>query len=50
MSVRLRDKLFPEGGKVRQALRKINRIIHGLKPSNVIKFLKSVKNEGWKNT
>lgn len=50
MSVRLRDKLFPEGGKVRQALRKINRIIHGLKPSNIIKFLKSVKNEGWKNT
>ena len=50
MSVRLRDKLFPEGGKVRQALRKINRLIHGLKPSNIIKFLKSIKNEGWKRT
>ena len=50
MSVRLRDKLFPEGGKVRQALRKINRIIHGLRPSNIIKFLKSIKNEGWKKT
>ena len=50
MSVRLRDKLFPEGGKVRKILRKINRIIHGLKPSTIIKFLKSIKNEGWKNT
>ena len=50
MSVRLRDKLFPEGGKVRQVLRKINRIIHGLRPSNIIKFLKSIKNEGWKKT
>lgn len=32
MSVRLRDKLFPEGGKIRSFLRKINRIVHGSKP------------------
>ncbi len=32
MSVRLRDKLFPEAGKTRKILRKINRIIHGSKP------------------
>lgn len=50
MSVRLRDKLFPEGGKVRQLLRKINRLIHGLKPSNIIKIIKSIKNEGLKKT
>lgn len=31
MSVRLRDKLFPEGGKVRNILRGINRIAHGKK-------------------
>ena len=31
MSVRLRDKLFPEGGKARNILRKINRILQGKK-------------------
>ncbi len=50
MSVRLRDKLFPEGGKVRQFLRKLNRIIHGLKPSNIKKFIWSLKNNGLKKT
>lgn len=50
MSIRLRDKVFPEGGKVRQVLRKINRIIHGLKPSNIKKFLNLLKNNGWKKT
>ena len=50
MSVRLRDKFFPEGGKVRQVLRKINRIIHGLKPSNIKKFFCLLKNNGWKKT
>ena len=32
MSIRLRDKLFPEGEKIRKVLRKINRFVHGLKP------------------
>ncbi len=50
MSVRLRDKLFPEGGKIRQILRKINRVIHAIKFSNAKKFLKSLKNNGWKQT
>lgn len=50
MNVRLRDKLFPEGGKIRQILRKINRAIHGLKPSNITKIIKSLKNDGWKKT
>ena len=50
MSVRLRDKLFPEGGKVRQILRKINRVIHGFKPSNLKKLFKSLKNNGLKGT
>ena len=31
MSVRFRDKFFPEGGKTRKILRKINRIVHGKK-------------------
>ena len=50
MSVRLRDRLFPETGKIRQILRKINRIVHGLKPSNIKKLLKSLKNNGIKGT
>lgn len=50
MSVRLRDKWFPEGGKIRQILRKINRVVHSLKPSNVVKFIKLVQTNGWKET
>ena len=50
MSVRLRDRLFPETGKIRQILRKINRVVHGLKPSNIKKLLKSLKNNGIKGT
>ncbi len=50
MSVRLRDKLFPEGGKTRQLLRKINTIVHNIKPSNLVKFIKSLKSNGWKKT
>ena len=34
MSVRLRDKIFPEGGKTRKILRKINRKLHGLGPDD----------------
>ena len=50
MSVRLRDRLFPEGGKVRIILRRINIAIHGLKPSNIKKFIISLKSKGWKQT
>ena len=50
MSVRLRDKLFPEGGKTRIILRRINLFIHGFSPKNIKKSIKSIKNNGWKKT
>lgn len=54
MSVRLRDKLFPEGGKIRTILRKINVIIHQITIQNGKKFWKLAKEKGipkaWKIT
>ncbi len=50
MSVRLRDKLFPEGGKIRQILRKINVIVHKIRPRNIKKFFQMLKEYGWKGT
>lgn len=48
MSVRLRDKLFPEGGKTRTRLRKINVIIHKMRGRNLKEFLKQIKEKGLK--
>ena len=48
MSMRLRDRLFPEGNKIRTILRKINVFLHALKPSNIKKILKTIKEKGFK--
>lgn len=48
MSMRLRDRLFPEVGRTRQILRKINRIVHMFKPSNLKEFFKNIKEKGIK--
>lgn len=50
MSVRLRDKIFPEGGKTRQVLRKINIVVHKIRLRNVKKLVLSLKNKGIKKT
>lgn len=36
MSVRLRDKIFPEGGKLRSWLRTLNRFVHSIFCKKVI--------------
>ena len=48
MSMRLRDRLFPEVGRTRQILRKINRFFHIFKPSNLKELLKNIKEKGIK--
>ena len=48
MSMRLRDRLFPEGNKMRTILRKINVFLHALRPSNIKKILKTIKEKGFK--
>ena len=40
MSTRLRDVFFPESGKIRPILRRINEIIHKLNPSNIKKIIR----------
>ncbi len=50
LSVRLRDKFLPEGGKLRQFFRKTNRIIHGIKFKNFIKIIKLLKTKKLKKT
>lgn len=48
---RLRDRLFPEGGKIRSWLRTINRFVHNiLKPSYIKEQIQSIKKNGWKAT
>lgn len=48
MSMRLRDRLFPEVGRTRQILRKINRILHIFKPSNLKELFRNIKEKGFK--
>ena len=48
---RLRDRLFPEGGKFRSQLRTLNRFFHSIiKPSYVKEQIQSIKKNGWKAT
>ncbi len=48
--MRVRDKLFPEGTKIRTILRSIAILIKRLNLSNIKKVLKSIKTNGFKNT
>ena len=51
MSVRLRDKLFPEGGKIRSWLRTINRFFKSIFNLNYLKEQKAkIKEKGWRVT
>ena len=45
---RLRDKLFPEGGKIRVILRFLNKIVKNFSITNIKKFLNLVKQKGIK--
>ena len=48
---RIRDVLFPEGGKIRSWLRTLNRFVHSIfSPKYVKEQIKSIKNVGWKAT
>ena len=48
---RLRDRLFPEGGKLRSWLRTLNRFFHSIiKPSYIKEQVQSIKKNGWKAT
>ena len=48
---RLRDRLFPEGGKIRSWLRTLNRFFHSIvKPSYIKEQVQSIKKNGWKAT
>ena len=48
---RLRDRLFPEGGKFRSWLRTLNRFFHSIiKPSYIKEQVQSIKKNGWKAT
>ncbi len=48
---RIRDKLFPEGGRLRSWLRTLNRFIHSIFSKTYIKEqIKSIKENGWKAT
>lgn len=45
---RLRDRLFPEGSKIRNILRFLNKIVKNLNISNIKKFIKLVSQKGLK--
>ena len=45
---RLRDRFFPEGGKIRNILRFFNKIVKNLNMTNIKKFLRMVKQKGVK--
>lgn len=47
---RIRDVLFPEGGKIRNFLRAINRGIRQINLRNLKKLIKTIKQDGWKAT
>ena len=44
---RIRDILFPEGSKLRNFLRLLNKIVKNLSIQNVKKFFKLVKQKGF---
>ena len=46
--MRIRDKLFPEGGKIRKFLRVCNKILKSLRISNIKKMIQLIKEEGFK--
>lgn len=48
--MRIRDILFPEGGKIRAILRNMNQFIKTFRFRDVIKTFSSIKNEGIKAT
>ena len=48
--MRIRDKLFPEGTKIRQILRKIAICMKMFAPRNWVKAFKSIKKDGIKVT
>ncbi len=48
--MRIRDKLFPEGTKIRKVLRAIATILKGLHPENIKKIGKMLKKQGLKET
>lgn len=48
--MRIRDRLFPEGSKVRKVLRAIALSIKGVHPKNLRKVYKAVKEQGFRKT
>ena len=48
--MRIRDKLFPEGSKMRNILRKLNKIFKNLRFRNIKKIISSIKQNGLKQT
>lgn len=48
--MRVRDRLFPEGSKIRKILRILNKIVKSINISNFKKILKLIKEDGLKNT
>lgn len=48
--IRIRDRLFPEGGKIRSYLRILNRFVHSIFSKKYLKELKKdIKKNGWRN-
>ena len=48
---RIRDTLFPEGGKIRSWLRTLNRFVHSIfSPKYIKEQIQSIKKVGWKAT
>ena len=48
---RIRDILFPEGGKIRSWLRTLNRFVHSIfSPKYIKEQIQSIKKVGWKAT
>ena len=51
MRIRLRDKLFPEGGKVRSYLRTANRFVKSIFNKQYVKEqITKIKEKGWRVT
>ena len=48
--MRIRDRLFPEGSKLRNILRKLNKIVKNLRFRNIKKIIASIKQNGMKQT
>ena len=48
--MRIRDKIFEEGSKPREVLRKINNLVHCITLTNIKKLLKAIKAQGIRQT